>query len=219
LSDPSPDPQPAPEPGVVPARRFRLLDTVFLIAAVAVGQRGYLAVMSIYTSTGIGSPGQVFQSIRRHGLLSPPYHVLFWFDVSAPMLLSLTVGLFGLRRLSPRPSRSVLGRQPGSVAVSAGLLGAAFVFAAWGLVGYPLVLAGKFVAGGIALSTSYPLIYQVMLTSMVAGGGAIASGWGGLLLNGSSLKDADWVEWSGRILGLSWLLATPFYLWAALITY
>ncbi len=217
MSDPSPTPEPErPGPRL---RRFTLLDAVALIAAFAVGQRGYMAVMAIYSATSVSSPGQVLWSIQSRGLLTLPYHVLFWFEVAAPMLLSLAATLLVLRRVSPRPEPSRLARQPGAVAISAAFLGAAFVFAAWGLVGYPLLRAGKLVAAGVSLSTQYPVILRVMFFSMVASGALIAGGWGNLLLNGSSSGDSDWIERSGRILGVAWLLATPIYLWAALIIY
>lgn len=46
---------------------------------------------------------------------------------------------------------------------------------------------------------------------------AFASGRGVLLVSGSCWKAADQVEWCGRGLGTALVLATPFYLWAALI--
>jgi hypothetical protein len=215
LDAPEANPDPARRPRR--PRRFTLLDSVVMVAALAIGQRGYMAMMTVYEPSGIDSPWPVIASIRRSGFLGAPFHVLFWFNAAAPFLLSLATALCVLRRLSPRPARPRLRRQPGALAMTAAAFAAAFVFASWGLFDYPLHRAGILVAKGVALSTQYTLPFRTTLAAMVASGAAVAGGWAGLILDRSSLKGGDWIEWSGRALGASLMLATPFYLWALMI--
>lgn len=199
------------------SRRFNLLDALVLIAVGAVSVRGYQGVMVVYGATGVTSPAVVIESVRRLGVLGIPLHVLYWFEVAAPTLLASAFGLFALRWAPPRPRRGRLARQPGAVAVMASAAGAAAVLGAWFLVGQPLVSAGKFTA--TPLSPIYPLILRVMLVAMVAAGASVTAGWATLASRGPFWKEADWVEWCGRALGTTLVLATPFYLWAALIIF
>lgn len=175
--------------------------------------------MAIYARTGISSIGQVVATIRQSGLLSAPFRVLFWFEVSAPFWLARGVALFGLRCVPPRPRRSRIVRMPGTAALVAATFCAAAVFGAWLLVGYPLYRLGKLTFQPFPLSTQYPLILRVMLVATVAVGAAVAGAWGIVLMGRRVPGESDWIEWAGRVLGILLLLSTPFYLWAALTIY
>jgi len=199
-------------------RRFGLLDACVLIAALAFGFWGGLGIESIYRSYGIDAT-VVVRNIRNLGWLANPYHIQFWFEILAPLSLSLGFALFVLRRLGPRPRRSRLARQPGNLAIDSATFAALALAASSGLVVYPLILTNRFFFTGSLPLTLYPLPFRVLMITLVAVGASVAAGWGRLILDGSSREKADWIEWSGRILGAWLLLATPCYLWSALLSY
>ena len=183
----------------IPARPFRLLDAMILVAALALGCG---ALQAIFRAVG-ESPYRWCQDLVW----------LDWFDlwessqgilgltlVTTPLLAMLTLALIPIRFLGPRPRFRRVRRQPGFLAS----LAVALAFMLAGLPGVIMWLA----SGRSCIDVSDWFASGMMgWTATEYGGLAVLAAWLTLFLGRRWRAEASWVDRLGRAMGLFWIVA------------
>jgi hypothetical protein len=168
-------------------RRFNVFDAMVLVGVTAFG----LALVRLAVENSPPS------------LRTPTIGI--WLSYSAlrivslyvvPILLSWTLGFFVLRAIRPRPGRRSLVRAPGTVACAAAVL-AISIHLSRNLLEAP----------GIRSEGWWRL--ETFLTSLdPAVSLAVGTAWLVLIQSGRWRPIGDWVDRFGRLIGLSWIVAT-----------
>jgi hypothetical protein len=206
-------------PGEWRPRRFTLLDAIVLVGLCALGIRAHQAVAGLIAEThlpdGPTTASTVVLSIRKRGFLAIPLHVVYWFEIAMPWVLTLSLSLIVLRLIPPRPKRSRLARQPGFAATMMAAGSALVVWTCWLVLILPLQMSKKLSA---VSNWDYPRVFfGVTLAAMVGAGLGVAVSWAMLWILRRSREKADWIERAGIVLGVILILSLPFYLWDCLL--
>jgi hypothetical protein len=166
-----------------PSRRFTILDALALVAAVGIGLALARAYQSSMDSAAAGVAMTYPLSIR-------------WFG-PAPLLVSLTLTLFVLRLIGPRPQYERLVGSPGFAACYAAALGLAIT---------ALTVVMQFGTNYLHYSRSSLHLHFLMMRSVTFAAPSVAGAWLTLGLLGWWRRERDWVEVSGIVLGFDWLV-------------
>jgi hypothetical protein len=158
----------------VEQRRFTLLDAMVLVVATA----GGFAAVRTFTAAirRVQGPG-------RPGLAD-------WVALSTWVVSFWMLALLALRLGRPRPPLRRLGRQPGVAACIAGWLALSFQL----LYMLPTLRGSRYGLPG--------LYYIMMSADAISASGAVAAAWATLVLSGRWRAAADWIDRSGRALGI-----------------
>jgi hypothetical protein len=180
-------------------RRFTIADGMILLAATAVGLALARAVAD-WSLERLSNP-TFPASIRRVFLLQAwtigmDYLTLTW---------GLTLPILRLR--PPRPGRRRLLREPGLIACGAAAFAAAFGIA----MRLPTLLLP------MAGFRTDPRQWVVSLLSTGSIGLAVAAAWSLQFLSGRWRPVPNWIDRSGRALGLFWIVAALIYPWAMIL--
>jgi hypothetical protein len=171
-----------------PSRRFTILDAMALVAAVGIGLALTLAYQSSMESAAVAAGAAMTYPFR-----------IRWFGRPAPLLVVLTLTLFALRLIGPRPRYARLVGSPGFAACYAAALG----------------LAITAVTGVMDLGTNYLgysrsrlYLHFLMMRTVTFAAPSVAAAWVTLSLLGwwRRHRDRDWVEVSGIVIGVGWLV-------------
>jgi hypothetical protein len=200
-------------------RRFTLFDAVIVVAVCAMGMKVHQEVGAFFAKGGLqGGPVSVrtvIQDIKNRGFLTIPLHATYWFDIAMPWVLMLSLSLFALRLIPPRPRTARFARQLGFTAIAMALGSALVVWACWLVLLVPLQMSRKI---AFWVNWDYPhVFYGVTLAAMVAAGAGVAVSWIIILFQGCSRAKADWIEKAGIVLGVILIVSLPFYLWDSLL--
>jgi hypothetical protein len=146
----------------------------------------------------------------RHLALTPPHRFTlasywrygtFLIRVLAPLATSLSLALWVLRLLPPRPRFRRLLRQPGTVASTATVLGT--------IIFLLKVLLNDFFnywePSGVLQSQALWLI------RLPLSGEIVAVTWVLLMLSGFWRSEPSWVDRAGRALGVYWIMSALFF--------
>jgi hypothetical protein len=112
-----------------------------------------------------------------------------------PVLAAWTVALLALRLRGPRPSRRRLGRLPGAMAAILGT-----------------IAVGCATALGVVMALTFDpdlergFVRTVDLGSILAGA-MILGGWIAIAVGGRWRPEPTWLDRTGRVLGVSWIVA------------
>jgi hypothetical protein len=163
-------------------RRITLADALVLIAAVAVGLGIARLEIEWYGHQALASGAesivqQVFMSLRWAGLV-------------------VMVALIPLRLRRPRPPVRRVRRQPGFIACFAVVLGMAW----FGLFCASILLKRSSMLPSVSLN----ILWWISSPSSV--GAEIATAWVILAVSGRCRPEPSWIDRSGRILGIAWII-------------
>jgi hypothetical protein len=169
-----------------PSRRFTILDALALVAAVGIG----LALARAYQSS--------MDSAATGVAMTYPLRIR-WFGRPAPLLISLTLTLFVLRLIGPRPRYERLVGSPGFAACYAAALGLAIT---------ALTVVMEFGTNYLHYSRSSLHLHFLMMRSVTFAAPSVAGAWLtlGLLGRWRRRRERDWVEVGGIVLGFGWLV-------------
>ncbi len=197
-----------------PKRRFTLLDAMVLLAATAVG----LAVVVRDAETDLGDNvlARVGDSIGHYRAVIPVSPETVGWDAESvaiqiprglmlmpPMLAAWSMGLLGLRFVSPRPRRRRMAVEAGVLACLAGAMAVGIV-TAWRLVWFLTeVLYGE----GWGYPWAYSWLYQAPAGSTRLVAFSVLVAWTALAWGGLWRRSRDWIERSGRVIGGLWIAA------------
>jgi hypothetical protein len=176
-------------PSVLP-RKFTLTDAMVLVAGTAVSLvpiREYLTFVQDRHIVESIPREWSFASIWRFGTLAT--------GMLAPLAVSLSLGLWILRLLKPRPAWRRLFRQPGAVACTAVVAESSlFVLKVWFAQAY-------------IQSRSLPLwpLNDLWINRLPWTGEVVAVAWLVLWLCGSWEPEPSWIDRFGRVLGVYWV--------------
>lgn len=174
-----------------PSRKFRLLDAIVLIAATAIGFAW-------------------LRSDSAMGIFDGPSWIETDAEQLGPLLAVWSIAVLGLRLVPPRPPLRRVVLQPGAAACGA----VAFVFtiytfrylviSAAGCRGIPWYLfrAGGGLGPEMIGNTIVSVPYHVVVMAV----------WGVLFLSRRCRPEPSWIDRTGRILGLAWILLA-LWLW------
>jgi hypothetical protein len=169
-----------------PSRRFTVLDALALVAAVGIGLALARAYQASMDSAAAAAGGAMVYPLR-----------IRWFGRPAPLLISLTLTLFALRLIGPRPRYGRLVRSPGFAACYAATLGLAIT---------ALTVATELGTNTLGYRRSPLYLHFLMMRSVTFAAPSVASAWLVLGLIGAwRHRDRDWVEVGGMVLGAGWL--------------
>jgi hypothetical protein len=177
-------------------RKFTLVDAMVLIAAVAVA----FVMIREYLDHLYG----------RHLALTPPEkftlpsywkYGTFLIRVLAPLATSLSLALWVLRLLPPRPSLRRLLRQPGMVASTTTVLGTIIFL-------LKVVLNDLF---NYFEATGVRQLQALWLIRLPLSGEIVAVTWVLLMFSGCWRTEASWVDRAGRALGVYWITSALFF--------
>jgi hypothetical protein len=199
--------RPTPKLGM-DRRRFRLVDGMILVAAVAVGL--VLTQLIGRATDGMISWPSSFESWRSFTQLratqGPPwpggglYLTEVGFKLMAlalPFLAALTPAFLAIRLREPRPRLRRLSSQPGFIGVCATIVAIAFVL----IDALVLLLARGREDAFLDLGSLDVILLLPMLISL-----AISSSWVTLLLGGRWRAEPNWIDRLGRITATFWII-------------
>jgi hypothetical protein len=183
-------------PRTAPARRFSLLDGMGLIAALGVGLAlgaKYHRCLSVFDSFVRTEPNNVRVPGPRE-----------WVYACVPSLIAVTVLLWPLRLVPPRPPSRRWTRLPGLtgsyVAASALAIASAKAAVVW-----PGLQHNVHFADVGMLSAGETIALRVVAAKDMIGP-AIAVSWLILWLGGGWRPEPTWIDRAGRVLGVVWLV-------------
>jgi len=158
-------------------RRFTILDAMVMAAATAVGLAYFRALLpgGWWRASWVVSP-----ALRALGIAED----LYW-SLATPWMIAITA----LRLRRPRPSPRRLVRQPGVMACCAALM--AMIPALTHVALYATFRPSYSWSINMVLSCTYELAVS-----------AVAGAWLTLAISGRWRPEPDWVDRSGRLLGL-----------------
>lgn len=177
-----------PRPAV---RRFTLLDGMILVAATACGCGVDGWINSLVRSPGIDAMdllGTMFGA-RQYPQLAVLVMILI-----VPVAAGWTLALIPLRLFRPRPSLRRLAHQPGWMASLAFAVAFAFVSA---VLGGLIAIIGR--NQGVGLLELSPML-------LIFFAPVILTAWLSLILTRRWRPEPSWLDRSGRILGVFWIL-------------
>lgn len=188
-----------------PVRRFGVMDTVILVAALAVAAASIRPLVQFGTGM-VGFFEECFPSVKRTAYTEVALNAV------EPWLAALTVAFIVIRLRRPRPPFRRLVRQPGMAACLAVLS----------------LMAVNCLAAGVALAIlgtprEEEALYLQFVTPLFreTGGGVLAV-WFVMVLAGVCRPEPGWVDRAGRLLGLCWvvmfLASTWQQFWFAAVT-
>jgi hypothetical protein len=179
------------------ARPFTLLDALVLVMALALG----MAQVKAYYSTYATGPAEMeYFTIGRLTYAA-------WAGTLTPLLFPIGPALVALRLVTLRRPARRLTREPGLVAaLVTGVLGAA-VFTERLLTG---ILPGPPHTSPLA---SRGILVEVMSSLSVLLGPAILSVWILQYLSGRWSPQANWIDRTGRALGIFWMILYGLLAW------
>lgn len=171
-----------------PPRKFTVLDALALIAAVGIG----LALARAYQSSMDSA------AAATGGAMTYPFRIR-WFGRPAPLLVSLTLTLFALRLIGPRPRYRRLVGSPGFAACYAAAVGLAIT---------AVTIAMELGTGYLGYRRNPLYLHFLMMRSVTFAAPSVAGVWValGLLGRWRRHRGRDWVEVSGIVLGIGWLV-------------
>jgi hypothetical protein len=172
-----------------PSRRFTVLDAMALVAAVGIG----LALARAYQSSMESA------AAAAGGAMTYPLSIRWFGRRPAPLLVSLTLTLFALRLIGPRPRYGRLVGSPGFAACYAAALGLAIT---------ALTAVMELGKGYLSYRRSPLYLHFLMMRSVTFAAPSVAGAWVTLGLLGwwRRHRDRDWVEVSGIVIGVGWLV-------------
>lgn len=154
-----------------------------------------LDAMVVIASTAVGLAGIAFE-VRALVSLDAPLslEMVIWLLVCAspPMLACWSIGWLALRLRQPRPAFPELMVQPGMAACTSALC-------------YLLISS---VPLGILASTGRDILFYFATVPYLQVGTAVISVWLVQALGQRWKPEASWLDRSGRLLGVSWILWT-----------
>jgi len=172
-----------------PVRRFGVMDTVILVAALAVAATSIRPFVQFGTGM-VSFFEEYFPSVKRTAYTDVVLNAV------EPWLAALTVAFIVIRLRRPRPPFRRLVRQPGMAACLAVLtlmaVNCVAVGTALAILGTPReeeALYGRFVM---------PILHKA--------GGGVAAVWLVMGLARVCRPEPGWIDRAGRLLGLCWVL-------------
>ena len=192
-----------------------VFDLLLLIAATAAAM-GFVRVFLPWYRPEFDSPWKVIDDMRARGPIGAPFHVFYWVQLASPFLWCWTFALIPIRLRQPRPAWRRLMRQPGAVACFSATLAVLASLATWGLLAIPSLFGSRLVADSLA-GQIYPLDFRVYMFALASVGFAVASAWGVLAVSRRWRAEPSWIDRTGRVLGVVWVVTLPLNQWAALI--
>jgi hypothetical protein len=181
-------------------RRFTLLDAIVLIAATGVA---FVPIRLFLWENWHFPEERSVPEIWRAGLE---------INVSlVPLALSLSAAILLLGMKKPRPNIRRAFRRPGIAACAIAL-----VYTLLSAVGYAVFLRFSYALdrGVFDDANSAMLWIRIGMQPIFLVGGAIASIWIIMWLNGTWRAERSWIDRVGRALGLYWIILSVFFGWA-----
>lgn len=185
---------------VLPARRFRVLDAMILVAATAVGCALVNGISAI--SNGESSWQNIYKEVTDllqgqapAGWLFTAMGIAAEFTVFlvSPIVAMWGVALIPIRLTGPRPRWRRLARQPGLTAACAATLAASLIGSYF--LSKLLVPSNQYLGVGWTLVIAQDLI-----------GMAVLAAWMTLILGGRWRAEPSWIDRLGRLIGAFWIL-------------
>jgi hypothetical protein len=183
-----------------PQRRFRLVDTMMLVAAMAIG----FGLLQSIGRAAKRSPYdwclELFGQGSLYELWDYRNKVLVFSLLATPLVAMITLAVIAIRFVGTRPRFRRLARQPGLVASCASSMAILFT-------GIPVIVGAR-AAGASWDETSSMLAAEdeVWSATMYAGLAVFVS-WMTLLVSGRCRAERSWVDRLGRSLGVYWIVA------------
>jgi hypothetical protein len=181
-------------------RKFTLLDTMILIAAMAIA----LVPIRLFLWENWHFPEEhTVPEIWRTGLE---------INVSlVPLAVSLSMALWLLALKKPRPSLRRVFRKPGIAACTVTL-----VYFILSSLGYLIFLSFSHALdrGTFNDPASAMLWIRIGMQPIFLAGGAVASLWTVMWLGGTWHAERSWIDRAGRVLGVFWITNSVFFGWA-----
>jgi hypothetical protein len=195
-------------PTLLPRRRFKLVDTMILVAATAIGcswmpwishqtegevsWSTFFEKVDLYRSSDQASwtPGEVAMMLAVVGS--------YFAYLTAPLFMVWTLALIPIRVIGPRPRWRRLACQPGMMAACA--------------AGLAVVFEGLMIALVMLIIPQLDRFQLLELTTPLTPlfvGLAVSTSWMTLLVGRRWRPEASWVDRLGRALGIGWI-ATGF---------
>lgn len=186
---------------ISPRRLFTLLDAMTLVAATAVGlgiARGMHDLLWMNTNMTVkdGSVGAVLLTVAR------------WTALGLPLIVAWTIGLFLLHWRRPRPSLGDFLHRPGATACGAAVF--ALAIEAVNLTTLLVVVLAR----QSMSKSSYSGMAECLVDCLIRGLGieigmpglAVAVAWMMLALSGRWEPDPGWLDRTGRLVGVGWIV-------------
>jgi hypothetical protein len=192
-----------------PRRPFNLMDAMVLIAATAAGLGTARGIRDlVWEATGqsvmVGSIGPTLLLAARSTVLAYPFLVAW--------TIALSLLLFLPRRF--RPSLGDLINRPGTAAC-----GAAAMAITIGTVNLAVLIVVAFARNGTPLNSKeflgscvYGIIHNLGVELGMPGLGVTVA-WSMLALSGRWRSEPNWLDRTGRSLGLAWVVLMVFHPW------
>jgi hypothetical protein len=183
-------------------RRFGLLDAMILVVASA-GCFGW------FRSTSNQEVGWTFYSpVQPSQFFQVSVIARVYFEIFAAVLVSITLATLVMRFRRPRPTLSMLMRQPGLIATLTASISIVLFSGKQALV---WVVDSAFDPGrSLPMSNFQVLSNSLPLGNMAAVTGLIVlSAWLILWLGRRYRFERSWIDRLGRLVGLAWIAAIP----------
>lgn len=187
----------------LPARRFRLLDAMILVAATVVGfafvggiaamTNGGLSWSSLYEEVAILMKGQAREGAFWRAIVIGAEAMTHF----SPVVAMWGLALIPISLIGPRPRWRRMARQPGLTAVSAMALAVA-------LIGMPCVVLGM--AFGIE-AYAYSSADGIWVISPMLIGMGVLTAWMTLLVGRRWRAERSWIDRLGRAIGAFWIIS------------
>ena len=182
-------------------RRPRLSDILLMVAAAAVG----LATFKLAVSAALGGrfavEGLIARPARGWRTGQVVARGVEWIGLALPFAAAWTFTVPVLRLRPPRPRR--FRSDAGFVACVAAITG--FL---WATIVLGLVLALDRAASDMLAATPERWLFHYVVEQLFADVGlAVAAAWLGLFLSGRWRRSTDWIDRSGRVLGIFWIVS------------
>jgi hypothetical protein len=181
-------------------RKFTLLDAMVLIAATAIA----FVPIRLFLWENWHFPDE----LSVPGIWQTGLEV----NVSlVPLGMSLSIALLFLSMKQPRPKLRRVYRKPGMAAVTVAL-----VYAMLSTMGYAVFsyFSPAFNKHMFDDSNSMMLWIRIGMQPIFLVGGAVASVWIVMWLNGTWRAEPSWIDRAGRTLGVYWITINVFFGWA-----
>jgi hypothetical protein len=189
----------------MPRRRFRVLDAMILVAAMAVGC-GILKGLSVITE-GELSWHTICREAMREFQATPtqewPLVTITTFAVVvalvSPFVAMMTLAFLPIRLLRPRPRFRQLARQPGMIGACGACLSLALIVLT--------VLCGLVVSVNTGRNPMWFSVEAAVYFSHLCVGLSVLASWMTLVVGRRWRAEASWVDRFGRALGVWWVVA------------
>lgn len=178
-------------------RRFHISDLMVLVLAIAVG----LTWLEIFIHSEKG--GEIYPMEEEGPWVMHAVEIGAWWVMAFSHILAVvSIALFLLRFIGPRPRLRAIARQPGTIACGAVSLA---VVTEW------LFKLNYFVYW--SLESQIIKINMFMYMDIIVSGNreflAVATAWLVLAMGRAWRRAPDWIDRAGLILGLYWLTVPP----------